>query len=143
VSLFDPAPPPTIAAWLHPVGHELESLLGWSDQVLHTTHVTIAEEILTYFHAHFVCLFANVSADKVEKQKLRQLRTLFASGVKASEPVVHQAKIEIMRQLYHARYNDQEAAASDLKKKGTNFSRSKAISTSKKIIELNEKDDSK
>jgi hypothetical protein len=101
VYLFDPAPP-TIAAWLYPVGHELESILGWSDQVLDTTSVTIAYAILTYFHAHFVCLFANVSAGKVEKQKPRRLRTLFAAGVKASEPIVHQEQIEFMRQPYHA-----------------------------------------
>jgi hypothetical protein len=127
VSLFDPAHP-TIVACLHPVGHELESMLGWSDQVLNTTRVIIAEEILTYSHAHFVCLFANVSAGKVDKQKLCRLRTIFAAGVKASEPIVYQGQIEFMRQLYHARYNDQEAAASELKKKQTNFSRSKAIS---------------
>jgi hypothetical protein len=142
VSLFDPASP-TIAAWLHPIGHELESLLGWSDQVLDMTRVTIAEAILIYFHARFVCLFDNVSVGKVNKQKLRRLRTLFAAVVKASEPIVHQGQIECMRQLYHARYNYQEAAASDLKNKRTNFSRSKAMSASKKIIELNEKYDSK
>jgi hypothetical protein len=143
VSLFDPAPPTIVAYRLHPVGHELESMLGWSDQVLDMTRVTIADSTLTYFHARFVCLFPNVSAGKVDKQKLRWLRTLFAAGVKASEPIVHHGQIEFMRQLYHARYNDQEAAASDFKKKRTNFSRSKAMSASKKIIELNEKYDSK
>jgi hypothetical protein len=142
VSLLDPAHP-TIVAWLHPVGHEIEILFGWSDQVLDTTCETIAEAILTYFHAHFVCVFSNVSAGKVDKQKLRRLRTLFAAGVKASETIVHQGHIELMRQLYHACYNDQYAAASDLKKKRTNFSRNKAVSASKKIIELNEKYDSK
>jgi hypothetical protein len=99
VSLFDPAPPPTIAEWLQPVGHELESLLGWSDQVLNTNRVTVAEAILTYFHARFVCLFANVSAGKVDRQKLRRLRTLFPAGVKASEPIFHEGKIEFMRKL--------------------------------------------
>jgi hypothetical protein len=73
--------------------------------VLHTTRATVAEAILTYFHARFVCLFDNVSSGKVDKQKLRRLRTLFAAGVKASEPIVHQGQIEFMRQLYHARYN--------------------------------------
>ena len=54
LSLFDPEAP-QIAAWLHPVGHVLEPMLGWSDQeVLDDTRVTIQEELLTYFHQHFV-----------------------------------------------------------------------------------------
>jgi hypothetical protein len=42
---------PSIVAWLHPVGHEVKHILGWSDHVLDGTRVNFSHSTMTLFHA--------------------------------------------------------------------------------------------
>jgi hypothetical protein len=110
ISFFKPKSP-TIAGWLKLVGHEVEHLLGWDDQVLDGTRVTFPHLIMSYFHSRFVQLLKQCDSEKVTKQRLDRLRLEFSSGIKAS--------------------------ASALKKKCNNFTKSKGNSASKYSAQMN------
>jgi hypothetical protein len=64
ISFFNPKSP-SIAGWLNPVGHEVEHLLGWYDQVLDGTRVKFPRLIMSYFRSRFVRLFKKVDSGKV------------------------------------------------------------------------------
>jgi hypothetical protein len=95
ISFFNPKYP-IIAGWPKPVGHEVENILGWDNQVLDVTRVTPPRLIMSYFHSRFVHLFKQFDSGKVTKQQLYRLRLEFSSGIKAPQSLVHKGQIELM-----------------------------------------------
>jgi hypothetical protein len=85
ISFFNHVPP-TIAAWMNPVGREFKKIVGWADHVLDVIRVTISHSIMTFFHSRFVQLFKQFDFVKVTVQRLDRLRTEFSYGVEARIP---------------------------------------------------------